>query len=387
MSSRLRSLSEGPVRTESVWTERAKVFGVFLLMGLAVALGIQGIEDDWIDKFGAFSKAHQYTASAVIVLSFIPLSLTFVPLDGPIYLVAGFMFGFLPGSLLCWFGYNLGSWVGFVVGRYMFRSWFLSRTRGNTFVQAVRLAVRDNALVLVMLLQVAPIMPYSMVCYFFGTSDCPFSTYAGGTALGVIPNTLFFTFIGSSMETIAEAAQGAPRPRSPFHPSRGGGGAAGAGAATSSRSGDAAWCFYWVSGFAGLLLGRRGVVLLLGDGFAGLLTVAFLTVLAKRELDAILAHTLAQAGLAAREEAEAADAGAPPSPLTGPLAGPAVPSPPPPRGISSGRGGGGIESTEDMCAGGVSRGVVEAYGAAESMLPPQPYLELDEESEDTGLQF
>ena len=154
MSSRLRSLSEGPVRTESVWTERAKVFGVFLLMGLAVALGIQGIEDDWIDKFGAFSKAHQYTASAVIVLSFIPLSLTFVPLDGPIYLVAGFMFGFLPGSLLCWFGYNLGSWVGFVVGRYMFRSWFLSRTRGNTFVQAVRLAVRDNALVLVMLLQV-----------------------------------------------------------------------------------------------------------------------------------------------------------------------------------------------------------------------------------------
>jgi uncharacterized membrane protein YdjX (TVP38/TMEM64 family) len=162
---RRRSLSEvsttSSQATESVWAERLKVVGVLLLMCFAVALGIKGIEDDWFDSFEAFATAHQVTASIAIVLLFIPMSLMFVPIDGPLYLVAGFMYGFLPGALLTWIGYNLGSWVGFVVGRHVFRRWFIRRTQGNKFVQAIRLAVRDNAFVLVVLLQVR--------CLFFNS--------------------------------------------------------------------------------------------------------------------------------------------------------------------------------------------------------------------------
>ena len=98
----------------------------------------------------------------------------FVPVDVPLYLCAGFMYGFVRGSLLCWIGYNVGSWVGFYFGRWCFRDWLIETTKDQLHIQAIRAAVDDNSLVLVLLLQIAPIMPYSMVCYFLRGQQLPF---------------------------------------------------------------------------------------------------------------------------------------------------------------------------------------------------------------------
>jgi membrane protein YqaA with SNARE-associated domain len=97
-------------------------------------------------------------------------------------------------------GYNLGGWVGFYFGRWCFRDWLYETTRDQLYIQAIRNAIDDNSLVLVLLLQIAPIMPYSMVCYFFGASNCPFfPSYVVGTAVGVIPCVCFFVFMVSQI--------------------------------------------------------------------------------------------------------------------------------------------------------------------------------------------
>jgi len=103
-------------------------------------------------------------------------------------------------------------------------------------------------------------MPYSMVCFFFGTSDCDFGLYVAGTAIGVTPNVVFFCFVGASMKTMAEAASGAD--------------ATGGGTAAYQQN-SAYWYYFW------------------GSGFAAVVAVTLLTVAAKQHLDELLATALA----------------------------------------------------------------------------------------------
>jgi len=211
-----------------------------------VALVLTGVHDQWFQLFLGWAEAHESLASVVIILLYIPVALMFIPLDVPLYLCAGFMYGFYKGSLVCWIGYNVGSWFGFVAARFMFRDWFVGQTRNNRYILAIEAAVEDNATALVILLQLAPILPYSMVCYFFGTSTCPFDSFAVGTSIGVIPCVVFFVFVGSTMENLAEAAEG------------------------SIAHSNAYWVFFWISGLVGLV------------------AVAFVGWAAKRQLDRLI---------------------------------------------------------------------------------------------------
>ena len=192
----LRSESHLLESTPPGWVAKVKATLLVMVAILAVWLVCTAIHDDWADLFLAWAGDHRSSASVSIVVLFIPVALMFVPVDVPLYLCAGFMYGFVHGSLLCWIGYNVGSWVGFYFGRWCFRDWLHETTKDQLYIQAIRATIDDNSLVLVLLLQIAPIMPYSMVCYFFGASNCPFfPSYVLGTAIGVIPCVLFFVFI------------------------------------------------------------------------------------------------------------------------------------------------------------------------------------------------
>ena len=182
------------------WVSTLKKTLLVLAALLMLGLVVMGVRDDWLDLFLGWAEQHRYAASISIVALFIPVALMFVPVDVPLYLCSGFMYGFVRGSLLCWVGYNIGGWVGFYFGRWCFRDWLYETTRDQLYIQAIRNAIDDNSLVLVLLLQIAPIMPYSMVCYFFGASDCPFFPgYVVGTAVGVIPCVCFFVFMVSQI--------------------------------------------------------------------------------------------------------------------------------------------------------------------------------------------
>jgi len=246
------SLSRGRSNlTEPPWLKRLKVAAVIFFIVFMVYVILLGIQEDWLDIFESWARKHKRLASLAIILSFIPTALIFIPIDIPLYLVAGFMYGYYFGFVLCFVGYNLGSYVGFFLSRHCFRDWFNARTRTNIIVQAIKGAVRKNAFILVLLIQIAPVMPYSMIGYFFGASDCPFVAFASGTALGVLPFVVFFVVIGSTMHSMADAANGGGYDQSKSY-----------------------WYFFW------------------GSGVAALACVAWLTCLAKRELDALVGANL-----------------------------------------------------------------------------------------------
>ena len=68
-------------------------------------------------------------------------------------------------------GYNLGGWVGFYFGRWCFRDWLYETTRDQLYIQAIRNAIDDNSLVLVLLLQ-SECYISQMVVAVLQTSGC-----------------------------------------------------------------------------------------------------------------------------------------------------------------------------------------------------------------------
>ena len=68
-------------------------------------------------------------------------------------------------------GYNLGGWVGFYFGRWCFRDWLYETTRDQLYIQAIRNAIDDNSLVLVLLLQSECYLS-QMVVAVLQTSGC-----------------------------------------------------------------------------------------------------------------------------------------------------------------------------------------------------------------------
>jgi len=73
-----------------------------------------------------------------IVLLFVPCALVFAPVDIPLYLVAGFMYGFGGGFAITYVGYTLGAWVGFFAARALFRDWFVQQTLRNDYITVMR---------------------------------------------------------------------------------------------------------------------------------------------------------------------------------------------------------------------------------------------------------
>lgn len=159
-------------------------------------------------KFLQWAEKHPTVAALIIAFAFFPLSIVMVPLDMALYIAGGYLYGLWLGFAICYAGYNLGSWFGFYAVRFTLREWVDSQMKNLVSYRALSNAVSERGFLLVLLLQMAPIMPYSLISYFFGSSDIHFSTFAYATSIGSVPFVFFFSMMGASMHSIEEAATG-----------------------------------------------------------------------------------------------------------------------------------------------------------------------------------
>lgn len=122
-------------------------------------------------------------------------------------LAGGAIFGFGLGSLLNWIGASIGA-----VGAYL-----LARSLGK---DAVRGLLRGNASVLdrvtarhgfasVLRLRLLPIVPFNAFSFACGLAGVQLRGYALGTALGIIPGTMVYTYFADALLTGAGEARGA----------------------------------------------------------------------------------------------------------------------------------------------------------------------------------
>lgn len=121
-------------------------------------------------------------------------------------IVGGALYGMVPGAFWVLIGANAGAWAGFGVGRIlgsdMRRRW-IERHEG---MRRFEDGLKRHGLLFVLQVRCLPVVPFAWSNFAFGALGCPFWKFALGTAVGMIPFTLIYTYFGMSLQAASEVS-------------------------------------------------------------------------------------------------------------------------------------------------------------------------------------
>ncbi|MEO0803736.1 MAG: TVP38/TMEM64 family protein [Cyanobacteria bacterium J06642_2] len=136
-------------------------------------------------------------APALFVLAHVFACIFAIP--GTILAVTGgALFGLVWGTLWSVLGGTLGAIMAFSMARRWLHDWAERRYGHSARLQNFKQAVARNALAFVLVVRFAPISPFSVVNFLFGLTPISLAKYSVGTAIGIIPGTMAYTWLGKT---------------------------------------------------------------------------------------------------------------------------------------------------------------------------------------------
>lgn len=177
-----------------------------LLLGRALDAGAWlGAALDWIRGLGP-------VAPLVFLGLYIIACVLLLP-GSVLTLGAGAVFGVAKGIVIVWISAVLGATAAFLVGRYFVRDWVARTIAANPKLQALDSTVTREGWKIVALMRLSPVIPFNLLNYAFGATRVSLRDYALATAVGIIPGTAMYVYLGS---VAGELAAGSTRARSPL---------------------------------------------------------------------------------------------------------------------------------------------------------------------------
>src|SRR5262249_15642548 len=151
-----------------------------------------------VDLFTSLLTGHDMQANGLFSLGvfFFIGALTFIPRT-PICIVGGLIFGLaaFPAALI---GSTLGAVTGFLLSRYMFRSFFWAMTRRRPRLKLIVDAIDAEGWRLLGLLRLASPVPGSVSNYLFGLTSMHVLPYTAATLCGSGTQVLAFVYLGAA---------------------------------------------------------------------------------------------------------------------------------------------------------------------------------------------
>ena len=145
--------------------------------------------NSWIETLGPWGYAAFfgiYVLATVALLPGAPLS------------IAG-------GLLFKWWGLPLvlgaavvGASLAFLCGRYLARERVMKMAEKRPKFKAVAKAVAEEGWKVVLLVRLSPVVPFNLQNYFFGGTEIPFWQFVWATAVGIIPGTALYVYLGAA---------------------------------------------------------------------------------------------------------------------------------------------------------------------------------------------
>lgn len=163
--------------------------------------------DQWLDQAGEWNKAHP-VAGALFYLLFVTVGAVFFLPGSVIAMSAGYVYGLTLGSCLAVVGVALGGFAAFLAGRLLVREWVFSQLESHPRLQALDRAVYDKSFVIVALTRLSLIIPFNILNYAYGVTGVKKIPYIAGTALGMIPATVLWTYVGTLAKNFGDIRSG-----------------------------------------------------------------------------------------------------------------------------------------------------------------------------------
>ena len=137
-----------------------------------------------------------FVAYVVATVAFLPGSI--------LTLAAGFAYGPLWGLAIVSPASVAGATAAFLLGRTLLRDWAVRKTRGSPQLRAIQSAVDREGFKLILLLRLSPLIPFNVLNYALSLSNVRLGTYVVASAIGMLPATALYVYLGSLAPTAAQ---------------------------------------------------------------------------------------------------------------------------------------------------------------------------------------
>ena len=168
---------------------------VLIVVTLSVLSAILPVKD-WIREFVDWVKQLGPLGVVIFIIVYALATVLFLP--GWIFTVsAGLIYGIVGGTLVALSGAIIGASLAFLVARYVLRKNIAEMTKKNPRFAAIDEAIGKNGWKIVGLLRLSPLIPFNLSNYFYGITSISFISYVAVSAIGMIPGTLLYAYLGA----------------------------------------------------------------------------------------------------------------------------------------------------------------------------------------------
>jgi uncharacterized membrane protein YdjX (TVP38/TMEM64 family) len=125
----------------------------------------------------------------------------------------GFFFGLWWGFLIVLIGNVAGAAISFLIGRTIGRRWLQRRLERSKSLHALEPAVEREGWKLILLSQLHPLFPSSLMNYLYGLTKIRFRTCMIWIAIGQAPGLFLYAYLGTLGQLGLRLARGQTHPR------------------------------------------------------------------------------------------------------------------------------------------------------------------------------
>jgi len=205
---RAHTLSMLSVRRVILWQVAAVVAAIALAVTLSrffpVVSFVEALQER-VMSWGAW-------AGICYPLLFAACNILLLP-GGVLAVGGGFFFGLWWGFLIVFAGNIVSTAISFSLSRFVARRWFQRKLSANPTLRALSPAVERESWKIILLSQLHPLFPTSLLNYFYGLTRIRFSTYMLWASIGRMPGLFFYAYIGTLGQLAVRIMRGKSYPR------------------------------------------------------------------------------------------------------------------------------------------------------------------------------
>ena len=122
---------------------------------------------------------------------------------------AGMIVGVGWGTVAVSIGSTLGASAAFFIGRTVGRNWIAAKLAGKPRFKQIDELVGQQGFKIVLLTRLSPVFPFNVLNFAYGATKVSFRHYVLASWLGMLPGTIMFVYMGSTIKDIAQLLSGA----------------------------------------------------------------------------------------------------------------------------------------------------------------------------------
>ncbi len=176
----------------------SKTLKLGAILVLIVALVVIFPIGEWIQAGAEWARG-QGTLGLVVFAALYAVATVFAVPGSALTLIAGGAFGVAAGTVAVWFGATAGLALGFLAARRLARDRVARWLSTKPSFAVIDRAVAAEGWKIVFLTRLTPVFPFAVLNYAYGLTGVRFPGYLVASAIGILPGTLLYIYLGSSV--------------------------------------------------------------------------------------------------------------------------------------------------------------------------------------------